>query len=511
MLMSRSLRIVAYLPVMIGTGPLVLGMIYVSESTPQPAIDGGPGASSARPSILLAQKEGATKQKAAGKKAAPAVEGSTKVPAADPATSQDETGLKFSRDIAPILVGNCTGCHNAERRRGKFDLTTFEKLIAGSDADKVIVPGKPDESHLVLRIRGEETPKMPQGNNNNLSDAAIAKIERWVQEGARLDAGIDRKAELKSYVPTPEQLRVAELRKMSASDRDMLVEKVGLKRWSQASPKSTPEVTASPHFLVFSTLPKDRAAALSKGLESAYSQLRSILSKPGAPALDWAEKASVFVFNGAPGFVEFVRSLENREVETGEAGTANFATPEPYVAVVDPLGGREDPSLSSSSRKSARGRKKGEDDPASIGRGVVGLVAEQMAMGVIENEGKAPEWLRLGLGAYFASGFDGRSPYVQGIRKEAADQFQRGWTSRASEALGGQLRTDETRAVGFAIVDWMTHDPQARGRFPAFVHGLLQQGGGKVDDVLQEVFGGRRQDLLQYSGQWVVSHYGRAR
>src|SRR5262245_1186347 len=88
-------------------------------------------------------------------------------------TAGRDPGLKFSRDIAPILVGNCIGCHNPERKRGKFDLTTFEKLMAGSDVEKVIVPGKPEESHLVLRLRGEETPKMPQGANNNLADEAI--------------------------------------------------------------------------------------------------------------------------------------------------------------------------------------------------------------------------------------------------------------------------------------------------------------------------------------------------
>ena len=34
-------------------------------------------------------------------------------------TAGGDSGVKFSRDIAPILVGNCIGCHNPERRRGK--------------------------------------------------------------------------------------------------------------------------------------------------------------------------------------------------------------------------------------------------------------------------------------------------------------------------------------------------------------------------------------------------------
>ena len=116
--------------------------------------------------ILLAQKGAAKKKKGAAKTETTG----DSAPAAAEKTTGSDSGLKFSRDIAPILVGNCIRCHNPERKRGKFDLTTFEKLMGGSDVEKVIEPGKPDESHLVLRLRGEETPKMPQGNNNNLSE-----------------------------------------------------------------------------------------------------------------------------------------------------------------------------------------------------------------------------------------------------------------------------------------------------------------------------------------------------
>lgn len=82
----------------------------------------------------------------------------------------DDGRLKFSQDIAPILVANCIGCHSGDNpgvRRGKLDLTTFENLKKGSQKRKddpaVVIAGKPDESHLVLRIKGEEEPRMPQG------------------------------------------------------------------------------------------------------------------------------------------------------------------------------------------------------------------------------------------------------------------------------------------------------------------------------------------------------------
>ena len=100
-------------------------------------------------------------------------------------------------------MANCGNCHSKDGagvRRGKLDLSTFANLEKGRPDHKVIVPGKPEESHLVLRINGEEEPKMPQGGNNQaLSADAIAKITRWVKEGAKLDAGLDPKAAMASY------------------------------------------------------------------------------------------------------------------------------------------------------------------------------------------------------------------------------------------------------------------------------------------------------------------------
>lgn len=154
-------------------------------------------------------------------------------------TKTAESGqLKFSQDIAPILVKNCVRCHSAGGvgvRNGKLDLTTFEKLQKGTfeklkngtPEHPVIVAGKPDESHLILRMNGEETPRMPQGNQNRMSEAAVAKIAQWVKEGARLDDGIDPKKPLESYAASPEQLRQKELAKVPVGECDKNIETVG--------------------------------------------------------------------------------------------------------------------------------------------------------------------------------------------------------------------------------------------------------------------------------------------
>ena len=87
-------------------------------------------------------------------------------------------------------------------------------------------------------------------------------------------------------------------------------------------------------------------------MEAQYTQLKRAL---GSPATDWVEKVSLYVFNNRKDFVEFVRTVESREVEAGIATTGNLAVPQPYLAALDPQGGKiDDPAAA---RRKPRTRK----------------------------------------------------------------------------------------------------------------------------------------------------------
>ncbi len=343
----------------------------------------------------------------------------------------DDGKIKFARDVAPIIVNNCLGCHDGKNgpvAARKLDMSTFEKLMKGTKDHTIIEPGKPDDSHLVLRIKGDETPRMPQTAMRTLSDASIAKIEAWVKAGATLDAGLSPTDPLSKYATSIEDLRALELARLSPEERDKKVEEVAKERWKKASPKTTPEVSSSEHFLLFSNLPKSRADSAVKAVESQYKYVKSLL---GAKGVDWGEKASLFVLNDAGSYGELVRTLERREIEAGDVGTAKFNVPEPYVAVIDPLGGREEPAGSAApSRKSGRSKKGGDDLTGGAERTLAGLLTEQFAAGTAARAGKPPRWLTLGLGAYLASKVDGPTPYYHGLRRNAFGLCQLGWSSK---------------------------------------------------------------------------------
>jgi len=416
--------------------------------------------------------------------------------------------LVFSQDIAPILVANCIRCHSGEGagvRRGKLDLSTFEKMQKGTPDEKVIVPGKPETSHLVLRVKGQETPRMPQGNNNVLAAEAIAKIEKWVKQGAKPDSRVVPKAAMESYAASPDQLRKRQVAKLPAGERDKNVEAMGRQRWKQANPKLNPEITTGDrdHFMIFSNLAKEKANTTLRAMEVQYGHLKRLL---GTAATDWPEKLSVYVFVNKKDFIEFVRSVENRDLEADEVTTAKLMVPQPYVAVLDPPGGKkEEPAP----RKKGRGKRgEGKESESSVSdRTLIGLLAESVDSAVVAAAGNPPRWLSKGIGSYLAAHVE-RSPYYNQLRQAALANFDQGWLTRANEALGGaeQIAPGDLHAIGFGFVEAMMSTALKNG-FSAFVHGMLE-GQGKLDDVLKEVYeGATREDFINDVGEWMVTQY----
>jgi cytochrome c peroxidase len=59
------------------------------------------------------------------------------------ATAQEARPVSFINDVAPILKENCFACHDAKKKSGKYEMTTYEKLMAGGANGEPIVNGKP--------------------------------------------------------------------------------------------------------------------------------------------------------------------------------------------------------------------------------------------------------------------------------------------------------------------------------------------------------------------------------
>ena len=471
--------------------------------------------------VLAAQK--VQKKKAAAKKGdgamtkdeaamapSPAAKGAA--PAAGAAaTAPGDGSLSFRRDIAPILVANCLGCHSgtgAGLRNGKLDMTTFDKLMAGGKRGKDIVGGDPDESTLIKLIKGEEKPKMPPNNaQRGFASEAAEKIEAWVKQGARLDAGVASTDLITKYAASVDDLRRAELSKLTADERDKIAEQAGRERWKKAT-KVEPEVTSTKggHFLLLSNLPKERATKLLQAMEAQFNQTNKLLSTGRTPLLNPTERIGLYVFKDTAPFVEFVRGIENQDIEPGEQARAKLTVESPYIVAVDPAAGGEE-AAPASKGKGAR-KKKSEDSIGGPERTLAGLLTEQLVAAAANKAGKPPRWVSLGLGAFMASSVDAAgSPYYRGLRKLTAEAIQIGWQAKAQEALGDQAKTESARAIGFSLFEWMAANAPAPN-LASFVHVMLE-GQAKLDDAIGACLNLNRQEFLDGSGLWLSERYGR--
>jgi mono/diheme cytochrome c family protein len=86
-------------------------------------------------------------------------------------------------DIAPIFMTRCAMCHSGSNPPLDLHLDTMEGLLNGSTNGPVVIAGNPDDSELILRIKGVRQPRMPMTGPPFLEEEDIALIEQWVAAG----------------------------------------------------------------------------------------------------------------------------------------------------------------------------------------------------------------------------------------------------------------------------------------------------------------------------------------
>lgn len=108
--------------------------------------------------------------------------------------------VSFSRDVVPVLLKRCAGCHGDKRAEGAFRVHTFDFLNKGGESgEQAVVPGKPSSSELYRRmIETDAELRMPQ-EDDALAAADIQTIKSWIEQGASFD-GQDRGAPLNSQL-----------------------------------------------------------------------------------------------------------------------------------------------------------------------------------------------------------------------------------------------------------------------------------------------------------------------
>jgi hypothetical protein len=152
----------------------------------------GPDVPAAGPGPVAIQDEGGESPQQTYERVSPLLpaQGSLRRPAArtDSTRVAGAAGgtLDFDLEVRPVLSEHCFGCHGPGTQKSGLRLDTFAGATKDLGGYAAVVPGRPDDSHLVKRIETADPDDLmpPPDSHKVLTPEQKALLRRWVAEGA---------------------------------------------------------------------------------------------------------------------------------------------------------------------------------------------------------------------------------------------------------------------------------------------------------------------------------------
>jgi len=367
----------------------------------------------------------------------------------NPAKPTGKETVSFSADVAPVLAQHCVGCHGDQRPRENFSVFTYDRLMKGGDAGVPVTPGKPNDSLLIMKLEGKaaDGARMPL-NKDPLPTTTIAKIRKWIEEGAKFD-GPDAKMDV---------VRVAALAKAAGSTHEQLsAERVKLadEQWRLVMPGIEADKAETGNFLVLGNIGPNTLKEIADSAEALTPKVGEIFKAPEGPLVKG--RLTMFVFRQRYDYSEFGKMVERRDVPPDSRGHWKFAVVEAYGALVQP--------------------KSNEFDMQP-------LIAEQLAGVYISSLGKnTPHWFAEGCGRVAATKINAKDPRVASWDAKLPQVV--GEMPSSDAFLTGKMGGEETDIASYSFVKFLMGDSK---KFNMLLDGLKKN--GDFTQVFSATYGG---------------------
>ena len=100
-------------------------------------------------------------------------------------TAVPEGGVRFHREVLPILEKHCFSCHQGEKTKGGLALHDRAAALKGGRSDgPAVVPGSPEESALIARVTSEWDDEIMPPKGDPLKEDEVGVLRKWIAEGA---------------------------------------------------------------------------------------------------------------------------------------------------------------------------------------------------------------------------------------------------------------------------------------------------------------------------------------
>lgn len=331
------------------------------------------------------------------------------------ATATGNEKVSFARDIAPVLAESCVGCHGTRNAGNDLTLASFERMLRGGDNGDVLVPGKPAESLLIMKLKGTapDGQRMPRGRAP-LDEETIGKFETWISEGAKFDG--DDPAE-----PTARVAAVYVARHMSHDDLANRRLELADRNWRIGNPGEDKEVVETENFQVLGNVIRSRLEEISKIAEEQHGEVSRTLKLPAGEPLVKG-KLTLFVFSRHYEYSEYGTMVEKREIPRDWRGHWRFNIVDAYACLAPP---------------------RGEEDSSER------IIAENLVGAYIESLGTVPEWFSRGTARALSARLHPKAPAVKQWDERIPDILSSGTKPEALFENGFSASNASVLSYGF--------------------------------------------------------------
>jgi len=332
--------------------------------------------------------------------------------------------VSFSLDVAPIVIENCSGCHlEAQNVQGGLNLQTFDGWLRGGDTGVMLVPGTPDESLLIQKLRGTAGGDRMPRNRPPLSDETIAKIAKWIEEGATYDA----------QAGNQDILVVAAQAKAAKSTHDELLKErsdLASDNWRLGLPSIERQSVESDNFLVVGNVDRPILEELSTRAEKlAPTIVRFFRGNARQPFVKG--RMTIFAFAGRYDYSEFGTMVEKRDLPANWSSHWRYDVIDSYAAFIPPRSGIDDD--------------------------YEGVMVQQLASGYVAALGRnVPRWFADGTGYLAVVKLHRNDPRVK--QWEAAIPAAVAAMEKPDDFIAGRLPDEQSGLVALAMVTRLSAD-----------------------------------------------------
>jgi len=235
--------------------------------------------------------------------------------------------VSFASDVAPLLQEHCLKCHGGDETEANLSMASLDALMKGGRTSAVVVAGKGSDSLLVKKLRGAgiEGQRMPLGSPP-LADAAIAMIEKWIDQGGQLDM-------LTATAPLDTVVAAGQATKLTDAALARVRFAAGEKLWRRAIPDEEPGVQPRVGVCVIGNLPAERLTELADLAEDVAGDIRGDLGVDG-PLLKGG--VVIYAVRQAIDYSAIWQNVSRAERPRGLAGHAGVAGDVVYAALLVP-------------------------------------------------------------------------------------------------------------------------------------------------------------------------------